>query len=108
MGEWSDRHGSQATRTKVYVGKVMNYYAKSGIAEIKVEAQPISVGEDMLILGPTTGVHNEIVREIRVDEKSVEKTVRGDLCTIPVSAQLRLADKLYKWVATNEIPNDKR
>ena len=108
MGEWSDRHGSEATRKKVYVGKVMNYYAKSRIAEIKVEAQPISVGEEMLILGPTTGVHNEIVREIWVEEKSVEKTVRGDLCTIPVSTQLRLADKLYKWVATNEIPNDKR
>ncbi len=101
MGEWSDQHGSQATRTKVYVGKVMNYYAKPGIAEIKVEAQPISIGEEMLILGPTTGVHNEIVREIRVDDKTVEKTVRGDLCTIPVSTQLRLADKLYKWISND-------
>ncbi len=101
MGEWSDQHGSQATRKKVYVGKVMNYYARPKVAEIKVEAQPISVGEEMLILGPTTGVHNEIVREIWVDEKSVDKTVRGDLCTIPVSVPLRLSDKLYKWSDTS-------
>jgi putative protease len=101
MGEWSDRHGSGATKKKVYVGKVMNYYGKAGVAEIKVEAQPISVGEEMLILGPTTGVHQETVREIWVDEKNVPETIKGNLCTIPVSTQLRLADKLYKWV-----PND--
>lgn len=100
MGEWSDRYGSHATKKKVYVGKVMNYYGKAGIAEIKVEAQPISVGEEMLILGPTTGVHQEIVREIWVDEKSVPMTVKGDLCTIPVNASLRLSDKLYKWIET--------
>lgn len=104
MGEWSDQHGSQATRKKVYVGKIMNYYSKIGVAEVKVEAQPISVGEEMLILGPTTGVHNEVVKEIWLEERKVEKTVRGDLCTIPVSIPLRLSDKLYKWVIAGDIP----
>jgi putative protease len=112
MGEWSEQHGSVATRKKVYVGKIMNYYAKSGIAEVKVEAQPISVGEEMLILGPTTGVHNETVREIWLDETKVNKTTKGDLCTIPVSIPLRPSDKLYKWVDNLEISpitiNDKQ
>lgn len=98
MGEWSEQYGSQATRKKIYVGKIMNFYSKIGVVEIKVEAQPISVGEEMLVLGPTTGVHNEIVREIWLDEKKVEKAIRGDLCTIPVSIPLRPSDKLYKWI----------
>ncbi len=104
MGEWSEQYGSQATRKKVYVGKIMNYYAKPAVAEIKVEAQPISVGDEMLILGPTTGVHNETVREIWLDEHLVEQASRGDVCTIPVGVPLRLSDKLYKWVNAVEIP----
>ena len=103
MGEWSEKHGSQATRKKVYVGKIMNYYSKIGVAEVKVEAQPISVGEEMLILGTTTGVHNETVKEIWLEEKKVEQTVKGDLCTIPVSIPLRPSDKLYKWSDTSII-----
>jgi putative protease len=105
MGEWSEQYGSQATKRKVYVGRIMNYYARPAVAEVKIEAQPISVGEEMLILGPTTGVHNETVREIWLDEKQVGKAVKGDLCTIPVSIPLRLSDKLYKWIDANEIQN---
>lgn len=98
LGEWSDRHGSMATRRKVYVGKIMNYYSKPGIAEIRVEAQPIDVGNDFLVLGPTTGVVEGKVVEIRKDDKKVETAGRGDLITMPVGTFLRLSDKLYKWV----------
>ncbi|MFO7613955.1 MAG: peptidase U32 family protein [Bacteroidales bacterium] len=95
-GEWSDRHGSKATRKKVYVGKIMNYYAKAGVAEIKVEAHPVNVGDDILILGPTTGVMEDKVREIWKDDRQVDSAGQGDLITIPVGTFLRLSDKLYK------------
>jgi putative protease len=104
MGEWAVQYGSQATRKKVYVGKITNYFSRSGIAEIKVEANALHSGDDILITGPTTGVVESKVGEIWLDEKMVEKVDKGDLCTIPVSTFLRPSDKLYLWVDAAEIP----
>jgi putative protease len=104
MGEWAGQYGSQATRKKVYVGKIMNYYSKPGIAELKVEAHPLQTGDEILIIGPTTGVYEDKVREIWLDDKKVRKSVKGDLCTMPVGTFLRPSDKLYKWIDSKEIP----
>jgi putative protease len=103
MGEWAGHYGSQASRKKIYVGKIMNYYARTGIAEVKIEAHPLRTGDDMLIIGPTTGVFEDKVSEIWLDEIKVDKTVKGDLCTIPVSTFLRPSDKLYRWADSREI-----
>jgi putative protease len=103
MGEWSGQYGSQATKKKIYVGKIMNYFARSGIAEVKIEAYPLKTGDDILILGPTTGVIEDKVKEIWLDEKRVESAGRGDLITIPIGTFLRLSDKLYKWADAREV-----
>jgi putative protease len=87
--------------------KIRNHYPRINVAEVKIEAQNLSVGEKYLILGPTTGVMEGEVNEIRVDDKNVDKTVRGDLCTIPVKDVVRPSDKLYKWVDSAEVPEQK-
>lgn len=97
LGEWSDVYGNKATRTKTYVGKVTNYFANIGVAEILVESGSFNVGDSIMISGPTTGVIEMDVPEIRVDLKSVESAVKGDLCSIPVRERLRRSDKLYLW-----------
>lgn len=97
MGEWSNTYGSQATKRKVYVGKIMNYYHKVRVAEIMIETQSISLGDDFLVIGPKTGVIEGKVSEIRVEEKQTNRAVRGDLCTIPINDILRPSDKLYRW-----------
>lgn len=104
MGEWAGQYGSQATRKKVYVGKIMNYFSKAGIAELKVEAQPLQIGNAILIIGPTTGVIEEKVSEIQVDNKMVNEALKGDLCTLPFGTFLRPSDKLYKWIDSKNIP----
>lgn len=100
MGEWSERYGSQATRRKIYIGKVTNYFTKLKVAEIKIETHDISVGDEIRILGPTTGVYDGEVSEIRVDLKQVEKAGKGEVCSIPVDTFIRRSDKLYKVVDT--------
>jgi U32 family peptidase len=103
MGEWAEGYGSQATRKKIYVGKIMNYYSRSGIAEIKIEAHPLKTGDDILVIGPTTGVVERKAGEIWLDEKVVGTVNRGDLCTLSIDATLRPSDKLYKWVNSKEL-----
>ena len=98
MGEWTQRYGSQATKTKIFVGTVTNFFAKINVAEIRMETQDLKVGDDIMIIGPTTGVYEDKVSEIRVDLKPVESTEKGELCSIPVKDVIRRGDKVYKVI----------
>lgn len=94
-GEWSERYGSQATQKKVYVGKIVNFFSNLNVAEIKVETHSLSIGDNILIIGPTTGAYESILEEIRVDLNPVKQAVKGDNCSIAVSQTLRRGDKVY-------------
>jgi putative protease len=95
MGQWSEVYGNRATRMKRYVGKITNYFEKIGVAEILMETGSLSVGDTIVISGPTTGVYEGVVPEIRVDLQPVQQTVKGELCSIPVPMKLRRSDKVY-------------
>ena len=98
-GEWTESYGSQASKTKLYIGKVTNYFSKLGIAEIKMETHEMMLGDELLIIGPTTGVLEINVSEIRVDLKNTEKAVKGETCSIPVKDIVRKNDKIYKLLS---------
>jgi putative protease len=98
LGEWSEIYGSRATKKKRYIGKGMNYFSNIGVAEFLVETGDLSVGDEIIITGPTTGVIETKVEEIRVDLKTVDKTKKGERFSIPISSQIRRSDKLYKVI----------
>ena len=95
LGEWSEVYGNKATKSKKYIGKVTNYFSNIGVAEILIETGSISVGDNVIIIGPSTGVVEVKVEEIRVDLKSTESAVKGEYCSIAVPEKLRRSDKLY-------------
>lgn len=95
LGEWSEVYGNKATKSKKYIGKVTNYFSNIGVAEILIETGSISVGDNVIIIGPSTGVVEVTVEEIRVDLKSTESAVKGEYCSIAVPEKLRRSDKLY-------------
>ena len=98
MGEWSDVYGNKATRTKKYIGKITNWFEKLGVAEVQIETGEISVGDPVIISGPTTGVLEFDIPEIRVDLKPVQTARKGDLCSIPCKTKLRRSDKIFLFV----------
>ena len=99
LGEWSTTYGSSATKRKIYLGKITNYFRKLGVAEIKLETGDLEKGETILITGPTTGVIETIVSELRDEnENPAEKVLKGTLCSVPSSSLLRRSDKVFKWV----------
>ncbi len=102
MGEWTEKYGSLATKKKIYVGKINNYFSKLKVAEVKMETHDLSVGEEIKIIGPTTGVYEDHVPEIRVDLNSVDQTVKGEFCSIPVKELVRRGDKVYKVVEVED------
>jgi len=99
-GEWTTDYGSQATRTKQYVGKVTNYFSNLKVAEILIETNEISVGDEIMVFGPTTGVVDLKVEEIRVELKTVNQAIKGEYCSIPTPELMRRNDKVYKWVVS--------
>jgi putative protease len=105
MGEWNTNYGSSATKRKVYIGKITNYFTKLNVAEIKLENGDLNKGDTILITGPTTGVVEYIVDEIRVDLKESGNALKGELCSIKTPDYLRRSDKVYKWVNAGEIKN---
>ncbi len=96
LGEWSDSYGSQATKRKMYTGKCTNYFSNIGVAEFKLETMSLSIGDEIIITGPTTGVVQTVVKEIRVNLGPVEKALKGQVISVPVDVKLRRSDKLYK------------
>src|SRR6056297_1772941 len=103
LGEWSHKYGSRATKRKIYIGKGTNYFQKIGVAEIKIETQELQEGDEILITGPTTGVVETKVEEIRVDRQPVRKAVKGEFCSIPVKDLIRRSDKVYKIVDASKV-----
>jgi putative protease len=102
MGEWNTNYGSSATKRKIYLGKITNYFTKLNVAEIKLENGDLNKGDIILITGPTTGVVEYTVDEIRVDLKVAENALKGELCSIKTPDFLRRSDKVYKWVDSKE------
>ena len=98
LGEWNDQPGSLATEKKVYVGKGMKYFNRLKVAEFKIEAAPLSVGDKILITGPTTGALETVVKEIRFDLNPVETALQGQRISIPLESKIRSSDKLYKLI----------
>lgn len=100
LGEWSEVYGSKATRKKIALGKVTNYFSNLKVGEFKLESADLQKNDEILIIGETTGVLEMKVSEMRVDLIPVEKIEKGTLFSMPVPRKVRRGDKLYKWVQT--------
>lgn len=98
LGEWSKDYGSKATKKKVFVGKVNNWFSKIKVGEILIQSESLKVGDEILISGPTTGVVQTKVSEIRFDEKPVQSVNKGQVISIPIEEKIRRSDKLYKII----------
>ncbi len=99
LGEWAEIYGSKATKTKVFIGKVTNYFSNINVAEIKFEtSEVLNTKDEVLFLGPTTGVVQQIVGEIREDLGIVESVTKSALFSIKTDELVRRGDKLYKLV----------
>ena len=103
LGQWSEIYGSHATRRKVYCGKVSNWFDRIDVAEITVEATPLCVGDEIMIIGATSGVTQLTVSDMRVNLKPCERAEKGERCSVaipvaPGTEHVRRGDKVFLWV----------
>ena len=95
LPEWSGKYGSQAKEEKVFVGLAQHYFPKAGVAEIKLQAQPLKIGDKLVVMGETTGVVYQEVTEMMEDDQKVEFSKNPALVTVPFHDRVRKNDKVY-------------
>ena len=103
LGEWSGNYGSLATKRRVYLGKVTNFFTNIMVGEFKLETGSLKPGDEILITGPSSGVMQTLVEEVRVELKPVEEALKGSYCSVSVPAKVRRSDKVYKIVDASQV-----
>ena len=99
MGEWSDEAGSKASKRKIYLAKGVKYFDKLQVAEFLCESHSLSIGDEIMITGPTTGYLQMQVQELRVADQPRATVVKGEAFSLLIPEKIRPSDKLYKLVA---------
>jgi len=105
LGEWSEVDGSKATQKKVFIGKIRKYYPRIGVAELLLESGALATGDELLVMGPQTGMVEDKVVTMHLDNGPVQQAAKGSLVALAIAAPVREGDKLYKLVATEYAQN---
>jgi len=95
LGEWSGAYGSQATKEKVFIGSAEKYFADPKVGQFIIESGELSIGDSIIIAGPTTGIIETVVKSMRVNDIEVTKAIKGNTVTLPIESTVRGSDKLF-------------
>lgn len=98
--QFTDSEDSLATTVKRHIGIVIDYFLKAGIAQVKIQDHAIRPGDTVQIHGPTTGVEELVVGELRRDDESPAVGERGTWVTFK-APRCRVGDKVF-FIETRE------
>lgn len=79
------------------VGVIIKFFAKPGVAAIKVTKGTIKRGDILKYKGHTTDFTEE-VRSMEIDNQSVDEAKVGDTIGVKVEERVREKDIVYKVV----------
>lgn len=80
---------------KIFIGRVVAYFAKIGVAAIEIDSGEIKVGDSLYFNGYTTDFEQEI-DSMQIDKKSVKTAQAGDSVGIKVKERVREGDEVFK------------
>ena len=92
--QYTDTEDSVATTVKRHIGRVIDYFIKAGIAQVKIEDHAVKPGDLVQIHGPTTGVQEFTVGELRRDDERPAVGEKGTWVTF-AAPRCRVGDKVF-------------
>ena len=92
--QFADSEDSLATTVKRHVGIVVDYFLKAGIAQVKIQDHAIRPGDALQIHGPTTGVVELTLGELRRDDETPAVGEKGTWVTFKCP-RCRVGDKVF-------------
>ena len=92
--QFADSEDSLSTEVKRHVGVVIDYFARSGIAQVQIQDHPVRPGDPLQIQGPTTGVVHLTLGELRRDDETPAVGEKGNWVTFR-APRCRVGDKVF-------------
>lgn len=93
--DYAGVEGSKATIRKIYLGRVLNYYKKSKIAHVLIEAGSVHQNDDLVVMGETTGVAELKLTNMFCNDEPSLKAGKGDEITFQCNKLIRQRDKVF-------------
>ncbi len=93
--------GNASSYKKIEIGKVVNFYKKVGVAEIKLTGD-LNIGDEILIVGNSTGCIEEKINSIQINHKQVNYGKKGQNIGVKLKNTVRENDKVYKLVGNRK------
>ena len=97
LGDARDTGSKTGTsqRDKIFLGEVVKYYKRIGVAAIKIMNARIKKGQEILIYGKNTPACVFQADEIHLDKAPVEEAGKGTEAGIKVPFRVRRNDKVF-------------
>jgi len=92
--DFSNAENSLASTKKEFVGKITHYFSKIGVGTIKILSHEIKIGDELVIIGKTTGIEHVKIERIEIKNKSVAKAKKGQEVGIKLPL-VRKGDEVY-------------
>ena len=81
----------------VYLGEVVKFYKRIGVAEIMVRNEGLDKGEEILITGEKTPASFAKVTEMQIKHKTVDSARKGQAAGVKLPFTVRRNDKVFLW-----------
>lgn len=82
---------------KVFLGEVLNFYSRIGVAEVLIRKEGVKIGDEILIFGKSTPASFAIVDELQIEHQPVESVKKGGSVGIKLPFIARRKDKVFLW-----------
>jgi len=101
IDEWS-KSETLATKKKIFIGIVTNFYPKVNVVEINLQAESLKLGDTIMFHGETTGVKEQIIESMQINHKNVTEIKKGNTLGIKTPFLVRRNDRVYKIVDSKQ------
>jgi putative protease len=95
INEWSQAYGSKATKKKIYLGKVKNFFKKQKVAEILIETNKLKLNDTIMFQGPTSGVIEQKIDSMEKNHKKINQAKKGERIALKTKNKVRENDRVF-------------
>jgi U32 family peptidase len=92
--EFTDIEGSNQTQKRINVGKIVKFYSKINVAEIKL-FDNIKINDKIIIEGSTTFLEQKI-NSIQINHEEIKEAIKGQKIGVKVVDRVRVNDLVFK------------
>ncbi|MFR6034446.1 MAG: U32 family peptidase, partial [Bacilli bacterium] len=97
VGDWTSK-GNAAKSKKCILGHVLNFYSRLGVAEISIDDNSVSLGEEIQIEGETTGFVRMKIESMQLGGNPIDFAGKGMKVSVKVPVKLRRGDRIFKFL----------